>query len=86
MFEGDNAIRLLATSEVIRHDMTPSHHAAEGSRERSYDRSHDGYREWKADSWSSDTFRAGEWHPTHHGHWDREWSSNSWEREGDSHR
>eukprot|EP00971_Amphidinium_carterae_P164715 3265389-Amphidinium_carterae.1 len=62
MFEGDNAIRILATNEVIRHDMTPSHHAADGSRERSYDRSqdksYDSYREWKADSWSSDAFRA----------------------------
>eukprot|EP00971_Amphidinium_carterae_P218527 4337566-Amphidinium_carterae.1 len=61
MFEGDNAIRLLATGEVIYHDMAPSQYGADRSQERSYDRSHDrsydSYREWKADSWSTDTFR-----------------------------
>eukprot|EP00971_Amphidinium_carterae_P315893 6279371-Amphidinium_carterae.1 len=54
MFEGDNAIRLLATGEVIYHDIPASKYATDRSRERSYDKSHDrsydSYREWKADS------------------------------------
>eukprot|EP00971_Amphidinium_carterae_P127281 2522273-Amphidinium_carterae.1 len=88
MFEGENAIRLLATGEVIYHDIPASNRATDRSQsyDRSHDRSHDSYRDWKAESWTTDTFRAGEWQNTHHGRWDRDWGSNSWDRESDSHR
>eukprot|EP00971_Amphidinium_carterae_P344691 6485240-Amphidinium_carterae.1 len=76
MFDGDTGIRIIATGQVIKAEIPDTRQTSE----RPYDR----HREWRADSWSHDSFKEGSWQPTHHSRWDQSWGGSSWEREGDS--